>query len=913
MTRSLNHPLLKKELHLLLPAWVLAFLLAVAPPLLYAHQFFGHRYDSFIPFAPVWFGVVLLCASSFGREFSLGTFSGLLALPFPRRQFWLAKAGVLILALITVLGMNVLVGFQDFIIMIDVPTAAWMGVLLLAAMAGGFWLALLVRQTVAVVWLVALVPGLLCLPFLLGLSRFGASDHVVAVTLYALLLVYSVAGIAASWLIFCRAQDAPWSGGAIHLPDWLTANISLSTTAAAAAPRTALQALIRKEFQLNQVPLLGMGVLFLLHLGVVLLRYLHRHPDPADHFWSDLNFFLGAFGAIWIIAPLIIGCTSVAEERKMGTLAGQLCQPVTACRQFLVKLGFTVGVGGLLSALLCLTAEGIDRSLGINGHGMPAEEVLVITVGLSAIALIALYASTLTRNLLQALPAAVGVALGIGLVLQLFYGSSFSNYLITSFVFWNNLLPCFIVVVLLPPTLTWLAYQNFRCLPESGRLWRRNGSTFAALILFSGLAGSAIYHRAWELFTPFEPAAGPARWAPGHQPVVLPTGLGNDLLVALPDGRLWQGRIGDRAQLMQPGPVAQNWSDALNTPLAPRLSAGQFLPGSNWVSLSIGLVDINRRPNTPAGSPPEYLVSGHDYYRGMETLGVRADGTLWVSALPMPGDVPFVIMNQCNTNVLVPCGPETNWREVAADPASGTALLLKTDGTLWRWGGPRPGAAGLPGLRSTPPRQIGANTDWQALTHDVRGGAIKADGTIWSIRFHAKTGADEIKPIANYEQLARRHDRQSAGNNAEAIGPMNRSEIHPDGTLWFEWMPGSPHSPPPPAVQLGHDHNWRAVGIGLFVVVALKQDGTLWQWGDESRFTGMSQDFIKTSHRLGTRQDWVALAQTQEGVVSLAADGSLCLWPLNQDWTGGANRLIAPSRKPVPLGNLLAASQSQQP
>jgi len=94
----------KKEIHLLLPAWA-GLPAGGGPPWLYAHQLFGHRAnDSFSPFAPVWFGVVILCASSFGREFSLGTFSGLLALPFPRRQFWLAKAGVLILALITVLG-----------------------------------------------------------------------------------------------------------------------------------------------------------------------------------------------------------------------------------------------------------------------------------------------------------------------------------------------------------------------------------------------------------------------------------------------------------------------------------------------------------------------------------------------------------------------------------------------------------------------------------------------------------------------------------------------------------------------------------------------------------------------------------------------------------------------------------------
>ena len=906
MTRSLNHPLLKKEIHLLLPAWVLAFLLAVAPPWLYAHQFLGHKADdSFTPFVPVWFGVVLFCASSFGREFSLGTFSGLLALPFPRRQFWLAKAGVLILALLTVLGANVLAGLHDFTTMIDASTAAWLGVFLLAAMAGGFWLALLVRQTVAVVWLVALVPGLLCVPVLLGLSRFGASDHMVEVTLYALLLTYSMGGIAGSWLIFCRAQDAPWSGGAINLPDWMSASISLP--AAVPAPRTSLQALMRKEFQLNQVPLLGMGVLFLLHLGVVLLRYLHRNPEPADRFWIDLNSALGAFGSVWIIAPLIIGCTSVAEERKLGTLAGQLCQPVTACRQFLVKLGFTVGVGGLLSALLCLTTEGIGRSLGINGHGMAAEEVLVITAGLSAIALIAFFASTLTKNLLQALPAAIGAALGIGLVLQFFYGISFFNFMATGFVFWNHLLPCFIFSALLPLTLTWLAYQNFRCLPESGRLWRRTVATFAALILFSGVAGSAIYHRTWEWLIPLEPAHGPAQWNPGHQPMAVRTPPGNDLLMALPDGRLWQGRIDGWEQLMQPNPVPQKWSDLFHFPPAPRLSVSQCLPGSNWVSLSIGLVDVNFRTHTPPGSPPQSLISDLNSFGNHETVGVQADGTLWVSARPMLVDYHyrFANLNACNTNALVRYGTDTNWREVAFDQSSASMLLLKTDGTLWRWGGDRPGT--LLGWRNTPPLQIGTNTDWQGLTHVTRPGAQKADGTIWCVQLNPKTGEDEIKYSATFEQFARQQQNQSAGNYAEAIGPINLAGIHPDGTLWLQWMTGAPHFRPPPAMQLGHDNDWRAVAMGMVAVVALKSDGTLWQWGSEADFIGSGKEPFKTPYRLGSHHDWVTLAQTQEGVVSLAADGTLCLWPLNPNWTDGANRLLAPSRKPVPLGNLLAA------
>ena len=162
-----------------------------------------------------------MCASSFGREFSLGTFSGLLALPCPRRQFWYTKVGVLGAALLSVLVAYVLAmcGFQVVAVGDDNgPNFGLAAVLLLAAVAGGLWLALVLRQMVAIVTLIFLMPGALCVPALLVLDHYNAADRTVEIVVEWLLLLYSVAGIAGSWLIFRRAEDAPWSGGVITMP-----------------------------------------------------------------------------------------------------------------------------------------------------------------------------------------------------------------------------------------------------------------------------------------------------------------------------------------------------------------------------------------------------------------------------------------------------------------------------------------------------------------------------------------------------------------------------------------------------------------------------------------------------------------------------------------------------------------------
>ena len=338
-------PLLKKEIRLILPAWGLTLLLVVATSLLVRHSGNG----SFIV-GPVCLGIMVLCASSFGREFSLGTFSALLAQPVPRRQHWRVKVGVLVAALASAMLICYL-SLQWFQVDFGTdpgPAAVTVASLLLTAIAGGLWMALLIRQMIAVVWLIVLIPAFLCVPFLLVLGHFNAADATVENTIDALLLVYSVAGIAGSWVIFQRAQDTPWSGGTITLPEWLSIGALRSS-----APEMRIQipwrALIWKELHFNQVLLFGMGGLFLLDLGEVGVRFLRR---SSTHELDPVLQVLGII--IWVVVPLIIGCTSIAEERKLGTMEGQLCQPVSIRRQFLVKLGFVVLVGIVLTLWLFL-------------------------------------------------------------------------------------------------------------------------------------------------------------------------------------------------------------------------------------------------------------------------------------------------------------------------------------------------------------------------------------------------------------------------------------------------------------------------------------------------------------------------------------------------------------------------------
>jgi ABC-type transport system involved in multi-copper enzyme maturation permease subunit len=888
------NPLLKKEIRLLLPAWALTLLLAgVAAFIFQAHDEPRDVMDSF---APVWLGVMILCASSFGREFSLGTFSSLLAQPFPRRQYWLTKVGVLTAALVSVLAVYGLCTGPRLFAVMGWSDTAWLIVLLLTAIAGGLWMALLVRQMMAVIWLVALAPGLLCLPFLLVLSHFDAADQTVEVTLYALLLIYAVAGIAGSWLIFRRAQDTPWSGGTITLPEWMAAAVRLRA-GTDERHRMPWQALIRKEFHFNQVLLLGMGGLFLLDLGEVGVRFARRQAT------GDFNQILQILGiVVWALVPLVIGCTSIAEERKLGTLEGQLCQPVSGRRQFIVKLGFTLICGGLLSSLFPVVTEILARLAGLKVDEPPAFAIGLMAAAMCAVAVVGLYASSLTRNVLQALPLAVGTIVGIFAVSDGFVRLSGFESWVPDFDLWSPFLPNIILAVLLPVAVVWLAWRNFGRLPETARIWRRNVLGLAGVIVFTMAASVLIYHRAWEKLTPFEPAHGPARWSMSQPPVTHRSDIGDSFVISLPDGRDWFGcMIEDFPFLIR----HEMLRELLPTVAWPQFKA-QFIPGSNWVSLTAGYLDFWAEKAVRTNGTESEL---DHVINSRETVGIRADGTLWVSDKPSG--------TNWNTSPLVQFGRDTDWWQVIGLQSPTSVLLLKKNGTLWRWGSAAASwefvPTNWPGLRAQPPHQIGTNSDWQNLVQLGLPMAQKKDGSLWALDVRDKAKTDDFVQHANITAGFGK-SAVNAQKLASGYGPFNAG-IRTDGTLWIwgenlyndraRWNKMA-------VLQSGHETNWLAVAVGPDTMTALKSDGTLWHWGGESgQYNSDYPDagkYTAPPRRLGIHNDWVALTQTWWGITTLAADGSLWLWPEHSYYSASGIMLIEPARKPVLLGNVFAAN-----
>ena len=831
---------------------------------------------------------VFTALNSFGAEISAGTFSLLLAQPVSRHRIWRTKTWLLAAALFIggILWCAILYlrfevfhhaeSFGTFFGYISRHLAVR-----LVIYSGALWTVLLLRQMAAAFWFTLLTPGaiVMLITVLWPEKYFAACEPAVI----GVMLIYSGIGIWFARRLFLRAQDMAWTGGVISLPEWKLF-AARSENAVSTRNRKPILALLKKEFQLHYVTFIGMGGLFLLHFGVVALR--HAHQNPQDYFWRNMDEGLGFFGVLWLMAPLLIGCASVAEERKFGTMESQLCLPVSSRVQFAIKFFFTLFFGGLLSfALFCL-AETIGVVMGVKNlffvsgesFGQSAVGILLAFV---ALPVLAFFASTLTRNILHALAAAIATAVGFGIIMTAANVVAERPTVVFGVMLWQGLLVDYVAIPALLAVFVWLACRNFKSLHENYHLWRRNILGLTAVVIFSAMLTTAIYHRVWEMLTPLESVPGAARLSVSQFPIIKINNRGT-VAILFPDGRLWLSHLISR---WEPG---GNWAKPVG------LEGKHFVGSSNWVDVAAS-------------------------YRTI--VGIQSNGSLWLAETE--GEPIVLTRNQPMVPNQRPIemtrfGSETNWQGVLALGAF--PLLLKTDGTLWRWGTSHLDDSNYyqndwqhkwPGLHVFEPFRFGTESNWVGMFSADYGIPYlkKNDGRVWRLLWgtpNTQTNSHEIKPGVWVERDPWDADYDKATWQQFYTDEHSfQISIRTNGTLWsrgeLPWTNNLPQAHGRP-VQIGKETDWKAVAGRRSALLAVKTNGSLWKWNSESQPNKLSWK------RLGNHSDWVTVKNFQGGVMALAADGSLWYWQTLPFYIENGRHLppfmLAAPRKPILVGNI---------
>ena len=842
--------LVRKELRLLLPALVAA-LAAATLPVWSGRDFQG--------LATPCFGLaaLFLGLTPFGQEMSWGTFGLLLSQPEKRQRFWRLKAGLLALALLSAWGLFALCWWigsrhQDRWFVINFGTfadnAGEAGLLALLAFSGGLWSTLLLRDVTTAFFAAVLAPLTIFGALILCLGGFQGGGVIISFVLG----VYAVAGFFAARRLFLGAEDVAWTGGQISLASargqpfrWLAFGFQ--------EKRGPWSALIHKELQLQELTVILVPLLAVLHLTALAVR--HFHPEgPARARVLDFAAYL------WMVAPFVVGCVAVAEERRYNTLESFLCLPVRKRSQFALKFAVVMALGTLLGGVFPWVLESIAGGKSLWTGPEPLMDLVLVAAGIAAVSF---FASTMSRGMLQAFT--VGLLfpillwLAAGILLPIFslgtYVLSFGGWLFPALAWPAMLLAYF-----------WLAFRNYKLLQTGWPLWTGNFTRLAAVFLSALLVASAIYARAWEYAMPLEPRHGPARLSGAGRAMLADSQSDACLYALLPDGRLWAVK-----------------RDQARPDRAPKNLFAHVIGGSNWVDL--------------AGSFSEGAVA------------LKSDGTLWrFSRKAGPSQI----------------GSDSDWKKVVAGQSWFLALKqngtiwgwgIDEFGTLPVQLYPN----GRP-IAFNDPVQLWPEADWVDIFASGQTRAVKRDGSIWSWGYDGKPVNGRITNYSVYHRLVRM-DLQGTNWSSLAGDGWLTMGVRTDGTLWAGAEPqanarsvfiifGSPvrRGITWELGRIGTKSDWVEVSRGVYQFIALEADGTFWAISRGMFQTGCPSQY----------HDWLAASADGFEIWALAKDGTISCWrdpfqvfsdhyggPFNEDHSHFF--LLRPSRRPLASINILDA------
>lgn len=343
---------IKKEVRALLWPWS-AVVISGALPIL-VHYSFAAKLNVLSFF----FGIPILATLSLGNEFQHRTLSLWLTQPASRMQLWAEKMTVMFVAVLSA-GMVSGIGMYFFAF----PTMglsynkAAVAYVIITMASATFW-TLAARSTIGGFALISCIFIALYL-FIGKLENLPTQGqgflavHSTSATI-ALIAAFSVcfSGLML-WLSARKLARFQVTGGAGG-EDLLTAGPILMPEALAewfrCQPTGAFLNLVRKEFRLLR-PLWVIELLVVPYLAcLAIFRLLPLPPVPFPRTVLEWA-ILGPPAAICVGLAGLGGILSVGEERRSGTQAWNMTLPISARRQWLIKLVISM-LSGLACALL---------------------------------------------------------------------------------------------------------------------------------------------------------------------------------------------------------------------------------------------------------------------------------------------------------------------------------------------------------------------------------------------------------------------------------------------------------------------------------------------------------------------------------------------------------------------------------
>jgi alpha-tubulin suppressor-like RCC1 family protein len=240
-----------------------------------------------------------------------------------------------------------------------------------------------------------------------------------------------------------------------------------------------------------------------------------------------------------------------------------------------------------------------------------------------------------------------------------------------------------------------------------------------------------------------------------------------------------------------------------------------------------------------------------------------------------------------------------NWKQI--ETGNYHTVAIKTDGTLWTWGYNQYGQLGdnTTTHKSSPVQTIVGGTNWKQVSSKSQTvAAIKTDGTLWlwGLGIVGQMGQNGSNSASSPVQTV------SAGTNWKqvSVGGQVVSAIKNDGSLWL-WgnnnygQLGNNNSGGgvgSPVQTISGGTNWKLVNCSSYISAAIKTDGTLWLWGrNQYGQLGTNTLSNKSSpvQTIASGTNWKQVSCADYNMSAIKTDGTLWLWGKNQYGQLGTN------------------------
>ncbi len=320
------------------------------------------------------------------------------------------------------------------------------------------------------------------------------------------------------------------------------------------------------------------------------------------------------------------------------------------------------------------------------------------------------------------------------------------------------------------------------------------------------------------------------------------------------------------------------------------------------------------------------------------SMAVRSGGTVWQWGDNTYGELG----NNTTTNSLTPV-------EVVGQGGTGTlsgvksvaqgvyhSLAVKSDGSVWSWGYDRDGELGVNSTtNSSTPLEV-FPTGWADSTGEhvpIAAGAwhslaLKSDGTVWAWGQNGfgqlginSTASNSTTPV---EVVGAGGTGALSGVVAVAAGFESSAALKSDGTVWTWGYNGfgelgnnttTPSSTPVEVVGPGGAgvlSGVVAIAANYGDTLALKSDGTVWAWGDNtygqlginSFNSSLTPVEVLGPGGAGNLSGIVGLAAGRIDGVALGSDGTVWSWGDNESDQLGNGSTAETSKVPVQVSGI---------